>query len=271
MPRLSFEDLPDAARLAVEGQAGRIKTSHDARGGTGSTVAALLATDASTVFVKGVPVDSAQILFQGREIIVGSYLPRSAPRLLWHVEAGGWSLLGYEALDGTHPDFLDSDHLMLVLEALNEVQHICLPPSIGLPLADVRWGGYADEGRAHLFSGTALLHTDVTPGNILLGERAHLIHWAWPTRGAAFIDPYLLALRLVAAGHSPAEAIAWVRKLGSWREAPAEALEAFAVACTRWWRAMAYEDPQPWKVTVAGKASELRTFLLTTPSARNCA
>jgi RIO-like serine/threonine protein kinase len=34
-----------------------------------------------------------------------------------------------------------------------------------------------------------LLHTDFNPLNILLGpDRVWIIDWAWPTRGASFID-----------------------------------------------------------------------------------
>jgi thiamine kinase-like enzyme len=58
-----------------------------------------------------------------------------------------------------------------------------------------------------LLDGDALLHTDFNPLNILLGlERVWIIDWAWPTRGAAFIDAGCFLIRAMAAGHSPSEA-----------------------------------------------------------------
>jgi hypothetical protein len=40
-----------------------------------------------------------------------------------------------------------------------------------------------------VLDGDALLHTDFNPLNILVGpDRVWMIDWAWPTRGAAFID-----------------------------------------------------------------------------------
>lgn len=269
--RLHFEDLPVAARRAVEKQVGEIRTARTAEGGSGSGIATLLVTEAGTLFVKGLPADDPQGIAQGRELAVGPYLPASSPRLLWYIKVGGWNLVGYEAVDGVHADYRDSGDLVLVLDALSELQQVTVPEEPGALLsAESRWAKYADEGCAPLFAGSTLLHTDPAPSNVLVGERAHFIDWAWPTRGAAFIDPYLLAVWLVGAGHRPGEAVTWVRRLQSWREAPTEALEAFAVAATRMWREVAHDDPQPWKVTMAGGASALRTFLLTTPWARNC-
>jgi hypothetical protein len=49
--------------------------------------------------------------------------------------------------------------------------------------------------------GDALLHTDFNPLNILLGpDRTWIIDWAWPTRGAVFIDAACFLIRAMAAG-----------------------------------------------------------------------
>ena len=53
-----------------------------------------------------------------------------------------------------------------------------------------RWAAYVDrKADLDLIDGDALLHTDFNPLNLLLGpDRTSIIDWAWPTRGAAFID-----------------------------------------------------------------------------------
>lgn len=237
MLRLRFHDLPEAARQAVETQAGRVRTARTAKGGTNSGVAAFLEAQAGPVFVKGIPSDHPQAVSQAREIAISPYLPSSCPRLLWHVEAGGWVLLGYEVIAGRHADYTDSGDLVLVLDALRELQQVTVPEGVGMKRAEQRWDAYADEGAQGLFAGNTLLHTDFAPDNVLMdGRRARLVDWAWPTRGAAFVDPYVLAVRLVAAGRSPGEAVTWVRRLPSWRAAGRPALEAFAVATVRMWR-----------------------------------
>lgn len=268
LPPRQFDDLPEAVRRAVETEIGPVTTSRPAGGATESGVAALLVTAAGTVYVKGVPADDEQALFvQGREAIARPYLPECAPRMLSYIKAGGWSVAIYEAVEGEHLDYGESRDLALLLDALTELEGITLPAGSGLSMAAVRWAGYADEGCSHLFGGSTLLHTDLSPDNVLVGERAYLVNWTWPTVGAAFIDPYLLVLEMVHAGHQPADAITWARRMRSWREASPDALEAFAVATMRVWREKAVQDPQ--HVSRASSAAVLRTVLLTLPWARN--
>lgn len=266
-----YRDLPEAARGAVEKQIGPVREALTATGECNPGIAAVLVTDAGALFLRATPADDPHAVAQGRALAVSPYLPASAPRVLWYIKAGGWSLVGYEALDGVPADYSDSGDLVLILDAVRELQQVTLPAGAGSVLAaEERWALYADEGRAHLFAGSTLLHANPDPCNVLVGERAHFVDWTRATRGAAFIDPYLIALRMTAAGLSAGDAITWVRRLPSWREAPTEALEAFAVAVTRVWREAAHEDPDPWRMAMAGRAAELRTFLLTTPWARNC-
>ncbi|MDQ0761947.1 aminoglycoside phosphotransferase [Streptomyces canus] len=269
MDRIHYDDLPQAARQAVEIQTGRIKGARTTGGGINSGVAAVLDGEGGPVFVKGIPREHPQAVSQAREVAVAPYLPAACPRLLWHLEAGGWVLLGYEVIDGRHADYTDSGDLVLVLTALRELQEVTAPDVPELKRAEQRWTAYADEGTAGLFAGTALLHTDWAPHNVLIGDgRAHLIDWAWPTQGAGFIDPHVLAVRLMEAGHSAGDAVTWVRRIMSWREAGRAELDAFSVTSMRMWREIADNDPQPWKVTMAGCAAELRAFLLASSWAR---
>ena len=67
-------------------------------------------------------------------------------------------------------------------------------PDLPVQQARQRWAAYIhSEADLELLDGDALLHTDFNPLNILLGpDRVWMIDWAWPTRGAAFIDAVLL-------------------------------------------------------------------------------
>ncbi|WP_369192662.1 aminoglycoside phosphotransferase [Streptomyces sp. R08] len=262
MPRRDFQDLPQAAQRSVEARTGRIRAARTAGGGLNSGMAAILDSEQGRVFVKGIPTDHPQAVSQAREIAIAPYLPAASPQLLWHVEAGGWVLIGYEVVDGRHADYTDDADMAFVVDALQELQQVTAPDVPKLKRAEHRWAAYADEDTAELFAGTTLLHTDVAPHNILIDDRAHILDWAWPTRGAAFIDPHVLAIRLMEAGHGVGEAVNWARRFPSWREAAPEALNAFSTAAARSWREIADQDSQPWKIAMAGYAAKLKAYLL---------
>lgn len=263
MLRHDFDDLPEAARRAVAIQTGHIHAARTAGGGLNSGIAAVVDADGGRCFIKGIPADHAQAVSQKREIAISPFLPATCPRLLWHVEAGGWVLLGYEVIDGRHADYMTDKDVPLVLEALQEVQQVTAPAHADLKAAEVRWAKYVNDAERALFVGDTLLHTDWTPANVLISEqRARVVDWAWPTRGAAFIDPYLLALHLVQGGQTVDSAVAWVARVDSWSKADRIGIQAFAKAVTRMWRDIAAQDPKPWKVMMAGHAAELQRHLL---------
>ncbi|MGH3985530.1 MAG: hypothetical protein ACRDST_23320 [Pseudonocardiaceae bacterium] len=62
-------------------------------------------------------------------------------------------------------------------------------PDLPLRRLQDRWAALADDPALELLAGDHLLHTDLNPHNILIGEHAHLVDWAWPTLGAPWIDP----------------------------------------------------------------------------------
>ncbi|MFD4261387.1 hypothetical protein ACFWR9_28105 [Streptomyces sp. NPDC058534] len=130
----------------------------------------------------------------------------------------------------------------------------CLPGQRRRPS---RWGLGRHWPRAVLTHGWALSH-----------DRAHIIDWAWPTRGAAWIDPAILILRLLEAGHTLVEADAFACRFPSWRTAPAEAKEAFASANAAAWKEIAHADSAPWKAAMAGHAIAFTTHLHTLPGNR---
>ncbi len=113
--------------------------------------------------------------------------------------------------------------------------------------AEQRWAAYLDNNAARgLLAGQTLLHTDFNPLNVLIGTGiAWIIDWAWPTRGAAFIDPACFLLRLMLGGHTAAQAETWAAQCDSWAAASERAIDAFAVACARLYAEIAREDPGP--------------------------
>ncbi|MCF3134417.1 hypothetical protein [Streptomyces olivochromogenes] len=92
----------------------------------------------------------------------------------------------------------------------------------------------SDSSEAELFRGDSLLYTDINPHNLpVAGRRAWAVDWAWPTRGAGFIDPALLVVQLIAAGHTPAGAEKWASQLPAWHKATPGAINAFTAANMR--------------------------------------
>jgi hypothetical protein len=123
--------------------------------------------------------------------------------------------------------------------------------------AERRWAALLDDpADSKRFAGTSLLHTDWHSFNVLMTEdRAWLVDWAWATRGAAFIDPALLVPRLIAAGHTPAEAEGWAEKSAVWRGADQGAITLFSLAVARLLRKPANGDPAgEWRLPLVEAA-----------------
>lgn len=150
-------------------------------------------------------------------------------------------------LEGRHADYSPGlPDLPLIAHALTGIQQT-KPPDIPLKLAEERWSAYTEPDGVHLLAGGTLLHTDLAPHNMLITKRAHFIDWAWPTRGAAWIDPAVLILRLMEASHTAPAADAWAQRFPSWAAAPPSAVLAFSEANARLWDEIAHNDQQPWK------------------------
>ncbi|MFC1409446.1 hypothetical protein ACEZCY_09855 [Streptacidiphilus sp. N1-12] len=130
-----------------------------------------------------------------------------------------------------------------------------LCPDIRLLDCVNRCAGYSDQ--AHLFTGETVLHTDINPANTLIcGYGAHFIDWAWPIRGASWVEPAIWVIRLIDAGHTPASAETWAGKLRTWDTAPAESLTAFAHVNAHMWDEIAEQAPQGsnWQKHMAASA-----------------
>ncbi|KND26010.1 hypothetical protein [Streptomyces acidiscabies] len=248
---MRWDDLPLAARRAVEERAGQVRELEPT---SSRLLAATVRTATSTVFVKGAPDDYLQVHTHNREAAVNAWLPMASPRLNWRVRTGGWDLLGYDHIDG-HPADLTpgSPDLPLAARALEEVRDTPRP-DVKLRHAEDRWGSWTRGGDPQLLAGDTLLHTTLAPDDILVDARAHLVGWSQATVGAAWIDPAVLILRLMDAGHTAYDADLWAREqFPAWAGAPRVAVGVFSEANSRVWNAIAEDEPARRMARAAGE------------------
>jgi hypothetical protein len=261
MPRSTWEHLPAAVRTAIERQAGPVLDAVLPDAGRNSDFSATLHTATGPVFCKG--ISEAARGKRGRmhrhEADINPWLPSAvAPRLRWRTEVEGWLLLGFEHVPGRHADLSPgSQDLPLIADTISMMVRDLAGSGADAARLAPQWARFApwrrlakddpadlDEwARDHFDQLTAwehravevaegdnLVHTDLHSLNILVSEdRARVIDWAWSRLGSAAVDVAFLVARLVAAGHSPAEAEAWAETIPLWQDTPTEARTALAV------------------------------------------
>jgi hypothetical protein len=247
-PRTPWNELPTTVRRAIESAAGAVHAVEPISAGLNCGIAALLHTPRGRVFIKGLLSDHPRVATQRREAEINPYVAPIAPRLLWQLDVAGWNILAFEHLDARHANLApDSPDLPKIAETLTRLGQIRAPE---LPLRRIqdRWADLADDSTLALLAGDQLLHTDLNPHNILIGEHAHLVDWAWPTLGAVWIDAACAILWLIAEGHTPAAAETWAAGIPAWASAARPGIDAFTGTSRRLWEQIAHDDPQPWKL-----------------------
>ncbi|MET9225343.1 hypothetical protein [Lentzea sp. NPDC003310] len=240
--RFEWRDLPVGVRVAVQDHTGAVRRAESASVGRNSAFAASLTTAEGPVFCKGGRTGSSQAVMHRNEAAVSSHLPGDlAPRLLWQVEEEGWLLLGFEHVSGRHADlYPGSADLPLVADAVTRIAGIT-PPATRRMIAAHWEAALANEtdelaARAPRYMhGQTLVHSDLNPLNILVADTARVVDWAWWRIGAAWIDPAFTVVRLVAEGHEPGPAEEWAAQFDAFRDAPAEAITAFAASLVCLW------------------------------------
>lgn len=254
-----WDDLGQPVRDLIQARTGPVLGARTVSAGLNSQLATVLDTAVGQVFVKGLRSDHLGVVRQHREAMINPHVLALAPRLRWQAEGTGWNLLAFDYLPGArHADYTPgSADLPAVVQVLNRLQQIPCP-DLPVKRAEQRWAAYLDDDAARvLLAGQTLLHTDFNPLNVLMDAgAAWIIDWAWPTRGAAFIDPACFLLRLMLDGHTAAQAEAWAQQCASWASTPDQAIGAFAIACDRLYAEIARQDPQPWKQHLAAAAQE---------------
>lgn len=265
MTRHEWDALPEGIRNAVEQQCGgQVIKAETPKMGCSSEFSAALHLPHGPVFCKGIRVTAPNVWMHRNEAVVNRTLPCDlAPRLLWEAEADGWLMLGFEHAPGRHPDLSPcSADLASVAEAVTALGRLT-PSAVPDRSIAARWAGlpvwqqYADNppgdldpwerenlprlveleaGAYEQLDGGALLHTDLQPGNLLVDDgTVTIIDWAWASRGAAWIDPAFMVIRLMAAGHTPESAESWARRIPAWRTAPPAGVTAFAATVLGLW------------------------------------
>ncbi|MFC9284987.1 aminoglycoside phosphotransferase [Streptomyces collinus] len=243
--RLRWEELPAAVRTEVQARTGAVLDAQTMTGGNNNALAARLHTARGEVFVKGLPYTHPQIWAQRWEAALGIQVAPIGPRLLWHVEAGGWSLLGFEYTAGRQACYAPgSPDLPLLAQTLTELADRPLP-TVALEPVEWRWAEHvSDPADLQQFAGDALVHTDLNPANVLTtSRRSYLVDWAWAGRGAVWLDAALAVTWLLASErHTPASAEAWAAHIPAWHQAPARSLDAFARANAAKWSEIARRE-----------------------------
>ncbi|MBB5103037.1 protein kinase [Streptomyces spectabilis] len=202
-----------------------------------------------------------------RERAISGHLQGLSPALRWVAENEAWIVLGFALAEGRRADFSpESADLETVTALLVRIGELSLP-DVAHDWADKRWDRYTTgEEEAEMFRGNTLLHTDINPSNILIGENAAwVVDWAWPGRGAAFIDPALLVVQLIAAGHVPAAAESWAARCPGWEAADPKAIDAFASATQRMYHQCALNSEAEWLRAMETAAQSWLTYRLGRP------
>lgn len=265
MNRQEWDALPEGVRSAVEQQCGgQVIKAEAPEMGCSSDFSAALHTDRGGVFCKGIRADNRAAWMHRNEAAVNHLLPRGlAPRLLWQVETDGWLMLGFEHAAGRHPDLAPrSADLAPVGQAVEALRQL---PRSGRPQRSIAarwarlpvWQQYTENppedldpwerenlprlaelesAVPELLDGDALLHTDLQPGNLLINDgEVMVIDWAWASRGASWVDPAFMVIRLMEAGHSPESAESWACQNHAWLAAPPAAVTAFSATVLGLW------------------------------------
>ncbi|WP_328476843.1 hypothetical protein OHA21_22960 [Actinoplanes sp. NBC_00393] len=239
MPRYHWHDLPAGTRAAVEEHTGPVELAESVGVDSLSALVTILRTGDGDVFCKGIPIDDRQSWQHRNEARGNVYVRAFAPRLRWHVERDGWLLLGFDPVAGRHIDLTPGSPDLPVLAAtLTGISTTRVPPSGGL-IASIRqsWGRVVDP---RLIAGDALVHGDAAPSNFLTdGTTVRVVDWAKMCHGAPWVDTTFMAIRLVHAGHTPAEAEQWANSVPAWREAPRGPVTALAGTFAKYCRMVA--------------------------------
>lgn len=229
----------EAIRDLIRPHTGEVHAWTRPEHGVGTDLTGTIACEKGTFFVKAMRTGHRGRLNSiTRERDINPYVLHLSPVLRWWAEDGEWMVLGFEPAKGRYARFRPgSSDLPGVAGLINQVQATAVP-EVADSWSEYRWWRYTAPDERDLLAGDTLIHGDINPFNILIGDgRTWLVDWAWPTHGAAFINPSLWVVQLIAAGHVPAQAEAWAMRSPGFSEASRQAVDVFAAAQIRM-----YED-----------------------------
>jgi hypothetical protein len=245
----------EQARALIEKFTGPVTTARETGEGFNSEVAVIVN---ERYFVKGLRQDHPRAWTQHREREINPCIRHVSAALEWHTEADGWNLLGFQYLPGRKPDYRPgSPDLALITDTIARLP--AAPAGLNLKQAEQRWSAYSQH--VGLYAGNHLSHTDWSPGNVLIADDARLVDWAWPTRGAPWIDPACWTVWLIASGHTPAQAEGRAAEVPAFAHAPRHAVTAFSAAQAAMWDDIGDDAPHPGLAAAAADWQKHRANL----------
>jgi hypothetical protein len=228
--------------------------------GSACALATELQSAGGRFFCKGNETSDPDVRFLRNEIRVNPFLPAWVPKVLWTVETAGWLLAGFEYVEGRHADFSDGSHdLGLIFDTLARNAKALTPSVARARSFGERWDGLVEPD---FVRGNTMVHTDMSPRNFLIHRQAALVDWASPALGAAWLDAALIVPRLIAAGHSPASAEGWARRVPAFAEARDDAVTAVVAGMRTLWERQQERAPAGHRgplITAARSWAEYRT------------
>ncbi|OHV21297.1 hypothetical protein BBK14_27035 [Parafrankia soli] len=266
--------VPGVVRQAVERHVGPVTAAEAVAGGKNNDLAAVVHGDGGPVFVKAVRGISRAMRWLRDEITAGVLADGIAPAVIFSEEVRAddlWLIVGFEYLPGRPADLaVGSADLAVVGRTLDRISALPAPGVLGLherwtvpdwwsrvreaaPEVTAGWDVERMDRWAALapaaVEGDRLAHTDLHADQFILGPdgTVHVIDWGFPGAAAPWVDTAFLVIRLVDAGHCPADAQAWAAERPGWTP-DGDALTAFAVFVAGLWtyRAVTEGADGPW-------------------------
>lgn len=195
-------------------------------------------TDAGRLFVKATRHDSSVAAMYRIEATVNKALPTGPwPPLLADWEEDGWVTLVFEHVPGRNPDLSpgspDLERVARAVTSLHDRLTPCPLPNV----ADFAESPVVERAAEHhdAMRGETLLHCDIRADNLLIDGGVRLVDWALAHRGAPWLDAALMVPQLLMCGHTPEQAEKWAGQIPAYRNAPGEAVTAFASSLTSYW------------------------------------
>lgn len=288
MIRRAWSELPEQVRAGIVSYCGSVLDQSSAPAGRNSEFSATLwvaggaTVPGGRVFVKGITVGQPGVREHRHEANVNPWLPKVAPRLLWTVETTGWLMHGFEHVSGRHADLAPgSGDLPLVAGAVSALAAALSPCPVDAPVLAEQWTRLLAWRRLrhdppadlHPWSqanldrfvewerpaieavdGSSLAHTDLHSLNMLVGRSVRVVDWAWSRKAVPWVDIGFLVLRLIEAGHAPADAERWAHGVAGWCEASEIDRTAFAVAVLGIWEFLQRDQPLPHRERLTNAA-----------------
>jgi hypothetical protein len=256
--RIEWQDLPAAARAAVQKHTGTVTAAQTAPHGVISRLACTLQTQAGRAFVKGTLRHDPQAWVYRHEARVTQTAPCS-PRVLFEVDAEGWLLYGYEYIDGRYPDLVPgSDDVAPLVRTLTAVSQARWPEELRKRPLHSRWADFLPEDVPPGLQGRGLAHTDMSPHNMLVTARGGLLllDWALACPAPAWADTALTIPRLISAGNTPEQAEAVARQVPAYRTADPATVTVFARTVYAAWEDWQRTRPLPHRAALTAAARD---------------